>query len=289
VAGSPNGQRLDRSFQTDARAKPAHPEAAPQAAPERALTWDGCVNVRDLGGHTTEDGRTTRYGVVVRADSIRHLSDAGWAALLSYGVSRIVDLRLHSELALDPPRELSVEVVHVPVVPELDDEEWVEIDEVGDAAPDASAATRAVYLEFLERFRPGFGDAVTAVAEAPPGTVVVHCHGGKDRTGLVVALLLRLAGVGRETIGADYALSGANLRELTDAWIAEADDELERKRRQRIGEAPATAMVGVLEELERRYGNVRGYLEAAGVAAGALDAAAARLFEGPIIYREDGR
>lgn len=243
----------------------------------RTLSWDGCVNVRDLGGHPTEDGRTTRFGAVVRADSIRHLSDAGWEALLGYGVSRIVDLRLYSELAVDPPRELAVEVVHVPLMPELDHEEWSEIDAVGDAAPDAATATRVVYLEFLERFRARFGEAVAAVAEAPPGTVVVHCFGGKDRTGLVVALLLRLAGVGRETIGTDYAVSGVNLRELTDAWIADADEELERERRTRIGEAPAAAMVAVLEELERRYGSVRGYLAGADVEPRTMDAAAARL------------
>ena len=246
--------------------------------PERVLTWDGCVNVRDLGGHPTEDGRTTRFGAVVRADSVRALSDAGWDALLAYGVSRIVDLRLHSELALDPPRELSVEVVHVPVMQELDDEEWVEIDAIGDAEPDAASSTRAVYLEFLERRRPLFGEAIAAVAGAPEdGAVVVHCFYGKDRTGLVVALLLRLAGVDVQTIATDYALSGPNLREQTAAWVAAADDDVERERRRRIGTAPAEAMVAVLEELERRYGSVRGYLRAAGVPAETIDAAAARL------------
>jgi protein-tyrosine phosphatase len=247
--------------------------------PERVLTWDGCVNVRDLGGHPTQDGRTTRFGAVVRADSVRALSDAGWDALLAYGVSRIVDLRLHSELALDPPRELDVEVVHVPLMHELDDEEWVEIDAIGDAQPDAAGSTRAVYLEFLERRRPQFGEAIAAVADAPEGTVVVHCHGGKDRTGLVVALLLRLAGVDVETIGADYALSGPNLRERTAAWVAAAEDDVERERRRRIGLAPAEAMAAVLEELERRHGSVREYMRAAGVEDGTIDRAIARLVE----------
>jgi protein-tyrosine phosphatase len=247
--------------------------------PERTLIWDGCVNVRDLGGHATEDGRTTRFGAVVRADSVRTLTDAGWDALLAYGVSRIVDLRLHSELALDPPRELSVEVVHVPLMHEIDDEEWVEIDAIGDAQPDAAASTRAVYLEFLERRRPQFAQAFAAVAGAPEGTVVVHCHSGKDRTGLVVALLLRAVGVDIETIAADYALSGPNLREQLVTWVAAADDDVERERRRRIGSAPAEAMVAVLEELERRYGSVREYLHAAGVQAETLDRATARLVE----------
>lgn len=247
--------------------------------PDRFLTWDGCVNVRDLGGHATADGRTTRFGAVVRADSVRALSDAGWDALLAYGVSRIVDLRVHSELALDPPRELDVEVVHVPVMHEVDDQEWVEINAIGDAQPDAAGATRAVYLEFLERRHPQFAQAFAAVADAPEGTVVVHCHGGKDRTGLVVALLLRLVGVDIEAIAADYALSGHNLRERTAAWVAEAEDEFEQERRRRIGEAPAEAMVGVLEELERRYGSVRAYLAAAGVDPATIDKVPARLLE----------
>ena len=245
--------------------------------PDRTLSWDGCVNVRDLGGHPTEDGRTTRFGAVIRADSIRQLSDAGWAALFDYGVSRIVDLRFHSELELDEPRDVDVEVVHIPILPELDDPEWAEIDPIGDAQPDALGSTRAVYLEFLERRRPQFGEALEAIALAPEGAVVVHCFGGKDRTGLVVALLLRLVGVDLQTIGADYALSGHNLRDVTAAWIAKAEDDLERERRTRIGKAPAEAMVQVLEELERRYGGVRGYLEAAGLDSRTIDAAAARL------------
>jgi protein-tyrosine phosphatase len=116
------------------------------------LTWDGCVNVRDLGGHPTEDGRETRYRAIVRADNIRRLGEAGWEALQAYGVTSIVDLRVHSELAEDPPRDLPIDVVHVPVVAELDSPHWVEIDAIGAAAADYPSATRAVYLELLARF-----------------------------------------------------------------------------------------------------------------------------------------
>lgn len=243
------------------------------------LVWDGCLNVRDLGGHATEDGGRTRVGAVVRADSVRRLSDEGWRALVAYGIGTIVDLRFHSELAADPPRDLPVEVVHVPVFPEPEWTDWGEIDAIGHAAPDHASGTGAVYLELLERGRQRFAEAISAVAAAPGGGVVVHCTAGKDRTGLVSALLLRLAGVGRAAVGADYALSGPNLAPWTRAWIDEAADEHDRARRVRLSVTPAEAMVGVLERLERRHGSVAGYLAAGGAPAAALDLARARLRE----------
>jgi protein-tyrosine phosphatase len=122
-----------------------------------------------------------------------------------------------------------------------------------------------------------FAEAVEAVADAPEGAVVVHCAGGKDRTGLVTALLLRLAGVGIAEIAADYALSGANLRERALPWIEEAETEEEQRRRERISVTPAESMTGVLEELQRRYGGVAGYLRAGGASDEVLERARARL------------
>lgn len=231
---------------------------------ERQLVWDGCVNVRDLGGHATEDGGHTAFGSVIRADSVRRLSDAGWLQLLDYGIVRIVDLRHHDELAADPPAQVPVEVVHVPVLPDPAWPYWSEIDAVADAAGDAAAARAAVYLEFLDRFGDGFAAAVSAVAGAGPGGVLIHCLVGKDRTGLVAALLLRLAGVSVRDVAADYALSEENLREFSEPWIERAEDDVERERRRRTAAAPAAAMETVLRELERR-GGAGEYLRDAGV------------------------
>jgi protein tyrosine/serine phosphatase len=222
------------------------------------------MNVRDLGGLPTTVGGTTRHGAVVRADSVRQLSDAGWTALVGYGIGRIVDLRWHSELAADPPRELPVDTVHIPLFPEPDSELWREIDAIDDATPDATVAKGVVYLECLERFAPSFVTAVDAVARTPDGGALVHCMGGKDRTGLVTALLLRLAGVSIEDIAEDYALSGENLRASTEDWIASSVDEDERRRRERMSVTPASAMATVLRELEARHGGAREYLIRAG-------------------------
>ena len=98
------------------------------------------------------------------------------------------------------------------------------LDALVDAVETPAEKTKAVYLDFLERFGPNFAAAIRAIADAPPGGVVVHCQGGKDRTGLVVALLLSLAGVSREEIAADYALSERNLVDRQSQWEAERRD-----------------------------------------------------------------
>ena len=245
----------------------------------RTLTWDGCLNVRDLGGHETEDGEVTRFGRVVRADSVRRLSDGGWEALVDYGIRTVVDLRYRTELDSDPPRELDVEVevVHLSLFGEPDVARWAELDALGSEATDASGFTRVVYLEVLEEHRANLAAAVAAVGHAAPGGVVVHCHAGKDRTGLVTALLLRLAGVSRADVALDYSLSERNLASQIDDWVADATDDAERELRRRIGATPAAGMEGVLEELEGRYGSVESYLEAGGASHADLQAARARL------------
>jgi protein-tyrosine phosphatase len=246
----------------------------------RDLVWDGLLNVRDLGGHPTEDGGKTRFGSIVRADSVRQLSDEGWKALVDYGVKTVVDLRADEELEADPPAELPVEVLHVPFM-ETDRSDWQaiegELDAAVKAAPDTATATRDVYLIFLERFDRNVAAAVRAVADAPAGGVVIHCAGGKDRTGLLTAFLLHVAGVGTDEIAQDYALSEERLRTRHEQWLAQAESEEERERLQRISQTPADSMKGVFEELERRYGSVEEFLRQAGLTDDELARARARL------------
>jgi protein-tyrosine phosphatase len=239
------------------------------------LAWEGCLNVRDLGGHPTEDGAVTRHGVVVRADALHRLSDAGWRSLADYGVTRIVDLRFHDEREADPPHEVPAELVHVALLGAVRDPDYFELlNRQLDRAADAAEYLRWSYLEFLERFRDNFASAVRAVATAP-GTVLVHCVGGKDRTGLVVALLLRLSGVSIERIDEDYAVSELNLDDA--AWIAEAPDEVEAERRRRLCRSPGGVMADVLRELEGRHDSVRAYLLGAGSTEAELDGIRERL------------
>lgn len=260
------------------RPRPCEASSSPQLLRSRDLVWDGCLNVRDLGGHPTEDGAETRFGSIIRADSVGNLTPAGWEALVEYGIRTVIDLRGDHERADDPPGELPVEVRHVPFL-EASEPEWeviaAELERL-DELP-VPEATRDAYVIFLERFKPNVGAAFRAVAEAPEGGVVVHCVGGKDRTGLLTALLLHAAGVPTEEIAADYARSEERLRPRHDAWLEAAETEAERKRLERITHTPPQAITGLFEDLQRRYGSVEGYLRSAGVSAHDLELARARL------------
>jgi protein-tyrosine phosphatase len=235
----------------------------------RELVWDGCFNVRDLGGVPLEQGGETRFGAYERADNIRRLSDDGWRALADHGVVRIVDLRWPEELESDRPRDVDIDVVHISLLGDLDDDYK---DDVATyvAASDPAGYWASSYGRILEEYRANFGRALAAIAGAPDGAVLFHCAGGKDRTGLISALLLRLAGAPIGAIAEDYALSEANLARGPRTWIESAPDETVRRQREFMQQTPAAAMARTLRQLEERYGSVEAYLRTAGLDDGQL-------------------
>jgi protein-tyrosine phosphatase len=231
----------------------------------RHLRFEACVNARDLGGYDTAHGRETRWGALVRSDALSRLTDAGTEALVAHGVRTIVDLRHRGELEPDPcrwARSRGVRYLNVPLL-DVDDAELV-------AAVYGARTRDGSYRLMVERCRAGIASAVSAVASAAEGGVLVHCQIGRDRTGLVSALLLRLAGVPAETVVADYVLSEAALAGLFDQWIAEAADPELRERLARERTAPASAMVATLQLIDDDYGGVEPYLREAGVSAAHL-------------------
>jgi hypothetical protein len=250
---------------------------AGRAARARDLAWEGCVNIRDLGGLPTESGVETRYGAVVRADNVKRLSRAGWEQLVAYGVRTVVDLRFDEERARDPHVEPPVPVVHVSLFGAHDPAEAKRLDALTRAATDGASATTVHYLDALERCRGPIAAAVRAVAAAPEGGVVVHCFVGKDRTGIVSALLLGSVGVPPNVVARDYALSQARVAPIVDTWIASAEDEHERAYRTRVSSAPEAGMLGMLAGLRERYGGAAGYLGAIGLAPAELELIRARL------------
>ena len=224
-------------------------------------------NVRDLGGLPAGDGRVTRFGAVVRSDNPRGLTQAGIAALRRHGVRSVVDLRDPVELERHGPLpQLGLERFHVSVLDLGDEEFWAGWRGRYDAV--------AFYREALERWASRWSDAIAAIARAPRGGVLVHCHVGRDRTGMVCALALSVAGVPPETIAEDYALSAERLRPLYDEWLAAEQDPKVRARLERENVSDAAAMLTILEELDAER-----FLLDAGAAPEDLAALQARLLE----------
>lgn len=242
----------------------------------RALSWEGCVNVRDLGLLPAVGGYRTRTGVVVRADNVRRLSEAGWETALRFGVRRVVDLRFPGEEPGEPDVHAGVEVVAVSLFGKHDPYREAVFDERVRGGGDTAAVFAELYVDVLAEHGTRIAEAVTAVAESD-GAVVVHCAAGKDRTGIVSALLLSLAGVPDDEVAADYALSGPNVARLFGGWVEEVThDPAEHNLRTRLLQSPETAMRTMLGRL-RELGGAETYLRSAGVEAAALGRLRARL------------
>jgi protein-tyrosine phosphatase len=252
------------------------------AARSRALAWDGCSNVRDLGGLQTASGRRTRHGAVVRADNVRRLTPAGWEAALRHGVRRLVDLRFEGEGPGEPSPPAEVEVVGVSLFGRHDPEAERAFDARVRDAEDVAAVFAAGYIKTLARSPGRVAAAVAAVADADHRHgVLIHCFAGKDRTGIVSALVLGVADVPDEVVIADYAQSDDNMSVLFGGWIGSAKSPSELELRRRLVRAPAEAMAGVLTWLRTTAGGATPYLRAAGLADDQIARLRARLLESP--------
>lgn len=229
-------------------------------APSRHLEWEGCLNARDLGGLPTLDGGTTRWQSVIRADYPGTLTAAGLEAMLDYGVRTLIDIRSPQEAAAecyDWAEASGCRRLHLPI------EKYYP--HVGVLIRQATSLVET-YCIMVDAYPDCVAAILGAVAEAPPGGVLIHCLSGKDRTGTIVALLLSIAGVPAEVIAADYSLSQARL------W-----PEYEERMQQRPPEEPETlwtkpladpaAMYKLLDHLAVHYGSVQAYLVQAGLSA----------------------
>jgi protein-tyrosine phosphatase len=233
----------------------------------RHLDWDGCFNVRDLGGLGATGGRETRCGAVVRADSLDQLTAAGWAALSEHGVRTVIDLRNDDERGPDEaPRPSGVTTMQVPLDGTDDREFW----DVWESGP--QFGTPLYYRPHLDRFPERSVAVVAAIARADPGGVVFHCVGGRDRAGQIAMLVLAAVGVAPEDIAADYALSAERLRARYAARGEEDEGALLDAFLAGQGTSARAIIIAMLAELD-----VEAHLRAGGLNDGDLAALRARL------------
>jgi len=233
--------------------------------PYHAAALSGTWNFRDVGGIMTADG-PVRRGVVYRSAVLSRLDPEGQSALESLGVTDVFDLRGSREIAAEGADRVpeSVTVRHTPFNPEEND---TPVHEAAEAAGDPGS--QSDYISGYYAALPTMPSAQRSVASllrtvaAGPGSVLVHCAAGKDRTGWAIAAVLTAAGADREAVTTEYLLSNSAIESLRD-WL--------RIQYPDVYDNP-TAILGVQERFLRAafdsvdsvFGSFDGYLDAIGV------------------------
>ncbi|MCW2944340.1 MAG: protein tyrosine/serine phosphatase [Actinoallomurus sp.] len=240
----------------------------------RWIELDGAVNVRDVGGLATADGGTTRTGLLLRSDNLQELTPRDVHRLVSdLGVRNVIDLRSDVEVSLEGPgpltREPTVTIHHFSLFAEGGRYTDVEADTIDsdkvlpwqsreDSGPE-NERTVGHYLGYLAD-RPD--SVIAALRVLTEGPSIVHCAAGKDRTGVVIAIALHVAGVTREDIVADFTATGERLEAILTRLRGSAAYAQDLDSRPADSHMPhAYTMEKFLTILDERFGGPLGWLE----------------------------
>lgn len=236
----------------------------PGALDGRLIPLEGASNFRDLGGYQTTDGRTVRRGLIYRAGSLARLTDADHAKLTALGLKYVCDLRSDQEVRNLPDR-LPQGVRHEHLAIFNENESRVGVKALLFRRHELDRVIAESYTDFMLKEKPQvFGAALRRLADPANLPAVFHCTAGKDRTGIVAALLLMLLGVPDETIIADYSLTNLFYPQIRAATEPLADrlkplrltiDDL-----QPLMTADPVNMREMLAFIRREYGGIEGYL-----------------------------
>jgi hypothetical protein len=235
---------------------------------QRLVPLDGAFNFRDLGGYPSRDGRVTRWGRLFRSDTLHELTGRDIDTLRSMGLSTIVDLRTAAELERTGRGPLGPEPIDYRHLSVIQDAEGEAVAALAPAGEDLSER----YLWYLDVGRRPLVDALTLLSVPASLPLVFHCAAGKDRTGVLAALVLDILGVDPEVIVADYVITAGRMELIMGRY--RSDPAFAKQMAQvppgRFGVEEVT-MAGFLAELHDRFGGARAWAVASGLAPEQLD------------------
>lgn len=233
----------------------------------RLVELEAVHNFRDLGGYATASGGTVRPGLLYRADGLYRLSAADVETLRPLGLRTVIDLRSANEISERgrfPVDDHPVEFHHLPVIEAV----WAD-DEVpsGDDEHETVHFLVGKYLEMFDEGERAIARALEVLAEPDAMPAVFHCAAGKDRTGILAAVVLSLVGVSDADIAHDYALSAEAMVRMRDWFLANQPDLVDMMERPKAAyvAAPAAAMEGLLALLVMQHGSMETYVRSLGV------------------------
>jgi protein-tyrosine phosphatase len=241
---------------------------------DRHLILEGGYNVRDLGGYPTEDGRLTQWKTLLRSGNLDKLSPTAQQNLIDYGVKTIIDLRDESEVEGWPnvfERSTLVVYRHLPLIGN-----GLSQDEVWKAKSANYQTLKDLYAIYLQDCQRQIGTIVSAITDSE-GCTLFHCYAGKDRTGIIAALILRTMGVSPDVIAEDYALTEEQIKHLHTSWLQWATENgQDMARFEEEISAKAATMMGLLETITQEYGDAQGYLARCSVSESQIERLRAR-------------
>ena len=226
----------------------------------RLIELEGCLNFRDLGGYATRDGRRLRSGLIFRSDALHRMTPSDVRQVRDQlGVRTVVDLRSSAEVAMDGVGLLPLAPVAYHHLPLFDQERGA--GEAGEIPDDLSLQ----YFFLMQVAAEAISTVVEALARAP-GPAVFHCAAGKDRTGVISALILGLMDVDDDDIAADYAFTSRNLDGIIDRLRSTPSYNAVLKHLPPSTlHAEARTMSSLLARLRAEYGSLGGYARSTGL------------------------
>jgi protein-tyrosine phosphatase len=243
---------------------------------ERRIPMAGTWNVRHVGGYATSDGRTTKPYALIRGDALHGLDDEGRAHLRALSVRTVIDLRRDTERESHPDMvdDVGARIVNLPLF---------DAERGAGATGDMELTLDGIYRMLVERRGPAIAAVIRELAAPGALPAVVHCSVGKDRTGVIIALVLSVVGVPDEVIALDFAATGLFLsdeqRQLMIAMIAGYG--MEESQAAQLMSSDPVLITEVLASVRRDHGSVASYLVAHGVSAEEIEALRRELLEDP--------
>jgi protein-tyrosine phosphatase len=211
-----------------------------------------------------------KWRTLFRADAVHRLPDSELDQLAEIGLRTVVDLRTGSEVdeghLHDPHRGITH--VHLDVLGQV----WKPSDLDDDA--DARVVLSELYVHMLDIGAPALSEAFRTLAQSENLPAVFHCAAGKDRTGVLAAMVLSTIGVADHVIVADYAISGTNMAELIERLKRDRPEALTAMNDQPSAylAAPPEAMDRLLAHVNSEYGSMTGYVKSIGIDADVIEA-----------------
>ncbi len=247
------------------------------ADPRRLVGLEAVHNFRDLGGYPARDGSVTRWRTLFRADGLHRLTGSDIDVVRALGLRTVIDLRTQLEVderGTFPRQHIEVNFAHLPVI----DSTWAHEEHVSRSDHEFLAWA---YADMLRVGAARFARAMDELAAPGALPAVFHCAAGKDRTGVLAALILGTLGVPRHVVLADYALTADGMQRMR-AWAERHFPELAS----RMAETPSAflaalpeALGEVLDAIDASHGSIEHYVLSIGVAPESVASLAEQLLE----------